>query len=141
MGTPKEFCPNCKQLVDVVETKSFGNQISKTYSCGDSSIDITLIIPNPTLGTKVKDQKGKILSKSKIECKVEKRFSMTPSKAIQIVTVKGEIVHIHCKAEDCGNEWKIKEGNGWDSKFKVEGGQSTTRTVTCNKCSRSYRNI
>ncbi len=57
---------------------------------------------------------------------------------MQLVFKGGKIVHIHCKSEDCGNEWKIEEGSDWSQKFDAKQSQSGIWTIICKKCGRSY---
>ena len=130
-------CPSCKKLVSVVKTEKCGNVTVRTYSCGDSEIDIVAEM-RTILGTKVKDQKGNVLVQSKIEKHVEKRITRNPSKAMQLVFKEGKIVHIHCKASDCDNDWKLKDSNDWSDKFDVEQNQQGIWTINCRKCGRTY---
>ena len=136
-----EICPSCNQLMDVVHVKKSGNVTVTTYSCGHKHTHIIIEEKfgiKESLGIKVKNQTGKVLIESKIEEKTEKRISRKPSKAIQLIFKEGRIIHIHCKSEDCNNEWKIKESSDWSQKFDVKQSQSGIWTITCKKCGRSY---
>jgi hypothetical protein len=86
------------------------------------------------LEAKVKDQTGKELLKVKIDGNIQKRFSYKAGKAIQIVFKGKDIVHLHCYAKDCGNQWKLKEGSDWSQKFEVNPGLN----IVCKKCGRVY---
>ena len=86
-----------------------------------------------SLRIKVRDKAGRITIESKKEGQTEKRFSRKAGKAIQIVWKDSKIVHLHCKATDCGNEWKIKESPTWTKKFEVKG-----TTIKCIKCGRIH---
>lgn len=85
-----------------------------------------------SLRIQIFDKNGKELLETKKEGPVEKRFSRKTGKAIQIVYKAGEIVHLHCKY--CDNEWKIKEGTNWTSKFMVNG-----MDIRCLKCGKDYK--
>ena len=87
-----------------------------------------------SLRVKLRDNTGKEILETKIEGDVEKRFSRRTGKAIQIVWKDGKIVHLHCRDQDCGNEWKVKEGTDCTGKFKVEGIK-----IKCLKCGRVYK--
>lgn len=87
-----------------------------------------------TIDAKVRDQNGKELLKIKIDGNIQKRFSYKSGKAIQIVFSGNDIVHLHCYAKDCGNEWKIKEGSDWTQKFVVTEGMN----IVCKKYGRNY---
>ncbi len=136
MSSVREICPSCNRLVDVLEVKMFGNQISKQYACGDSSIDITLLLPNPTLQLRTRNQSGKVLMQSRTQGRVEQRWSWNPGKALQLVRVKGELVHLDCKV--CGNQWNLKDDESWSAKFELERDQSNALIVICKKCYMRY---
>jgi len=61
-----------------------------------------------------------VLVESVIENQIEKRFSRKKSKAIQLVFKGVKIVHVHCKSPNCGNEWKIKDGNDLGQNFDIK---------------------
>ena len=77
---------------------------------------------------------GKEVLDTRIKGSVEKRFSKGAGKAIQIVYKEGNIVHIHCKDSSCNNEWKLKDGTSWASKFEVNGND-----IKCLKCGRVHK--
>ena len=65
--------------------------------------------------------------------------------AIQIVWDRGNhFVHIHCKTNNCENEWKEKEGTTYEKKFEViakeevEDENGWYLEVTCKKCETIY---
>ncbi len=89
---------------------------------------------SPSLRARLRGKNGKELLDTKIKGSVEKRFSMRAGKAIQIVYKDGKIVHLHCKDTNCGNEWKIKEGTDWTSKFEIKG-----TDIKCLKCGRVHK--
>ena len=86
-----------------------------------------------SLQIKLRDKNGKELLETKKEGQIEKRFSKKTGKAIQIVYKDNKIVHLHCRDSHCGNEWKLKEGTDWNSKFEVQGNK-----IQCLKCGRFY---
>lgn len=57
--------------------------------------------------------------------------------ALLVVRVSGVIVHVHCKARGCGNEWATEDGVPLARRFKVEG-VSGPVDVTCLRCKRQY---
>jgi uncharacterized protein YbaR (Trm112 family) len=134
------YCPVCNKPVEIVKVERSGDVTVYLYSCGHKRLEIfeTIGIMD-TLRLKVKDHSGKEVLKSKIRGCVEERFSRRPSKAVQIVWECGRIVHIHCKAEDCGNEWKAGTGVPLEDRFDIifdeHGG---VRAITCKKCGRQY---
>lgn len=135
------LCPSCNKPVSVINVETSGNVTVNTYSCGHKNIQVVIeekIQMKESLGIKVKDQKGKVLVESKSEEQTEKRISRKPSKAVQLVFREGKIVHIHCKSADCGNEWKVKDGNNLSQKFDLKQNQQGIWTITCKKCRRSY---
>ncbi len=90
---------------------------------------------------KVKDQNHHLTVKSTFTKNVEKRISTKPSDAIQIVRRKSDrkILHIHCKAQGCLNEWKSNEEFGYESKFSVKETKSSPSEIKCLKCGRVYQ--
>jgi hypothetical protein len=93
------------------------------------------------LDWEVRDDKtrtGKALLEGYIEAiedgKVQKTMSRKSGEAIYVVRKEGKIVHIHCKDNTCGNEWKINEGIDWKKKFDVQ----EEKTIKCKKCGRVY---
>ena len=135
------LCPSCNEFVDVVNVSRSGNVTVNTYSCGHKHVQLILeekIQIKDSLRIKLKNKKGKVLIESKIEEQTEKRFSRKPSKAIQLVFKEGKIVHIHCKSEECRNEWKIKDEDNLIQKFDVKQNQQGIWIITCKKCGRSY---
>jgi len=86
-----------------------------------------------SLRIKLRGKNGKELLESKIEGKVEKRFSRKTGKALQIVWKDSMIVHLHCRDKGCGNEWKIKDYSDWKNKFDIKGS-----TIKCLRCGREY---
>ena len=65
-------------------------------------------------------------------------------KTIQVVWDRGNhFVHIHCKTNNCGNQWKEKEGNTYEGKFEVIAKEETEwenwyLEITCKKCNNIY---
>ena len=132
------YCPACNKPVEVVKVERSGDATVYLYSCGHKSLEIPIGIVF-TLRVKVKDRSGKEELEAKITGCVEKMFSRKPSKAVQIVRECGRIVHIHCKAGDCGNEWKAGTGVPLEDRFDIifdEHGRM--RAITCKKCGRQY---
>jgi uncharacterized protein YbaR (Trm112 family) len=132
------YCPVCNKPVEVVEVERSGDATVYLYSCGHVALEIPITIAF-TLYLKVKDPSGKEELELKIRGCVEKMFSRRPSKAVQIVRECGRIVHVHCKAGDCGNEWKAGTGVPLEDRFGIifdEHGRM--RAVTCKKCGRQY---
>lgn len=86
-----------------------------------------------SLRIQLRDESGKETVELRKEGQVEKRISRKAGKAIWIVYKAGNIVHIHCKDKDCGNEWKIKEGATWTEKFEVKG-----TAIKCLKCGKVH---
>lgn len=86
------------------------------------------------LDLKIRDQTGKQTLKLKVDGSVQQKFSYKTGKAIQIVFKENNIVHLHCYDKDCGNQWKIKEGNDWSQKFEINQGLN----IICKKCGRIY---
>ncbi len=132
------YCPVCNKPVEVVKVERSGDVTVYLYSCGHKMLEITRTIAF-TLHLKVKDRSGKEELELKVTGCVEKMFSRKPSKAVQIVRECGRVVHVHCKAEDCGNEWKAGTGVPLEDRFGImfdEHGRM--RAITCKKCGRQY---
>ncbi len=131
-------CPVCNKPVEVVKVERSGDATVYLYSCGHERLEIPIGIVF-TLRLKVKDPSDKVELESKVRGCVEERFSRKPSKAVQIVWECGRVVHVHCKAGDCGNEWKAGTGAPLEDRFDIvfdEHGRM--RAITCRKCGRQY---
>ncbi|WP_456330734.1 hypothetical protein [Archaeoglobus sp.] len=132
------ICPRCKRPMNLVTSKD-NTTIHQCDICKSKHITISENISvSDGLRIKVRDKRGKVVLESKIEDGVEKRFSRKPSKALQIVFKEGKIVHLHCKSEDCGNEWKITEKVPLNRKFTLTETQNGILEITCKKCGRRY---
>jgi hypothetical protein len=142
-----EQCPTCNKG-KLKLTSQEGNELqsragylcdqcSTTHAMFHSTFEISLGLTK----IKIKDQNRRPTVKSTFTIYVEKRFSMMPSDAIQIVWGKNDrkILHIHCKARGCGNEWKLNEKTGYESKFTVQEIQSVVREIKCLRCNRTYK--
>jgi uncharacterized protein YbaR (Trm112 family) len=134
------YCPVCNKPVEIVKIERSENVTVYLYSCEHKHLEIFETIGiTDMLRLKVKDRSGKEVLELKITGCVEKRISRKPSKAIQIVWECERIVHLHCKAEDCGNEWKADTGAPLEDRFDIAFDEhGRTKIITCKKCGRRY---
>jgi hypothetical protein len=87
-----------------------------------------------SLRARLRNKDGKELLDIKINGPVEIRFTKRAGKAMQIVYKDGDIVHLHCKDSNCGNEWKVKDSSDWTSKFEIK-----ETDIKCLKCGKVYK--
>ena len=118
-------CPKCGKNLNEV-----GKKIKSTHGEGWGL--------SQSLRAKNKDSRGKVIKELKIEGVTEIIYSRKPSNALQLVVKEGEIVHIHCKAADCKNEWKREDKVPLDQKFDITQNQQRIQEITCKKCGRRY---
>ena len=134
------LCPKCKKPMNLVTSKE-NTTVYQCDWCKFRRVHVMLsenISLSDSLRIKARDRRGKVVVESKIEDKVEKRFSRKPSKALQIVFKEGKIVHLHCKSEDCGNEWKVNEEVSLGDRFILTKKQDGILEIMCKKCRRKY---
>ena len=95
-----------------------------------------------TLRLRVTNKEGKETVSSVVTDQVEKRISRKPKGAIQLVWTQDRLgrrlVHIHCKANGCGNEWKIEEGVDPSQKFEVQQLEGTLWRIRCIVCGTEF---
>lgn len=130
------ICPKCKKPMSLVTSKE-STIVHQCDACKSKYVEVMNSVSNG-LRIKARDTRRKVVVKSKIEGGVEKRFTRKPSKALQIVFEEGEIVHLHCKSKDCGNEWKINEKVPLDSRFLLTETQDGILEIICKKCGKKY---
>jgi hypothetical protein len=67
----------------------------------------------------------------------EIHYIRRPGDCLQMVYERGELVHLDCKAPDCGNNWKLERGEPLENQFRIDWSLGRI-TVVCLDCERDY---
>lgn len=90
------------------------------------------------LELKVRDKPGEEpVVEQRIEGDTTILYVRRPDDCLQIVVRQRRIVHLDCKADGCGNDWKAERGEPRDGQFRVDHSNDMT-VVECLNCGREY---